>query len=60
MAQYKAEFIKVPTDVHGFQTMPTEPHARIADSDLTVELCDEKDAEKIVRRVGPKPHQPQS
>jgi hypothetical protein len=49
MSQPKAAFIKVPTEsTGGFQTMPTEPEKRLPDSDIRIELCTEKDADRIV------------
>lgn len=48
MSQPKAAFIKVPTGANGFQTMPVEPERRLPESAISIELCDEKDAEKIV------------
>jgi GNAT superfamily N-acetyltransferase len=50
MAQQKAAFIKIPTDqTDGFQTMPVEPSRRLPDSDIRIELCTERDAEKIAQ-----------
>jgi hypothetical protein len=50
MSQQRASFIKVPTDITGgFQTMPVEPEKRLPESEISIELCTEKDAEKIVR-----------
>lgn len=48
MAQQKAVFIKVPTDQVGFQTMPVEPERRMKDTEISVKICTENDAEKIV------------
>lgn len=50
MAQYKADFIRVPTGPTGFQTMPVDPEKRLPDADISIRLCDEHDAEKIVRQ----------
>ncbi|KAF1941241.1 hypothetical protein EJ02DRAFT_455313 [Clathrospora elynae] len=48
MSQPKAAFIKIPTDkTGGFQTMPVEPEKRLSESDIRIELCTEKDVEKI-------------
>ena len=48
MAEQKAAFIKVPTDLtNGFQTMPVEPSRRLPESDIRIELCTEHDATKI-------------
>ncbi|KNG44729.1 acyl-CoA N-acyltransferase [Stemphylium lycopersici] len=47
MAQQKAVFIKVPTDQVGFQTMPVEPERRMKDTEISVKICTENDAEKI-------------
>ncbi|KAL6703720.1 hypothetical protein ACN47E_009414 [Coniothyrium glycines] len=48
MAQWKSDFIKVPTDgPDGFQTMPTQATRRLPEADLKIELCDENDADKI-------------
>ena len=48
MAEQKATFIKVPTDLtNGFQTMPVEPSRRLPESDIRIELCTERDATKI-------------
>ena len=50
MAEYKADFIKIPTDkTNGFQTMPVEPHKRLKDEEIRIEMCEEKDSERIVR-----------
>jgi GNAT superfamily N-acetyltransferase len=49
MSQQTASFIKIPTDkTGGFQTLPTEPEKRLPNSDIRIELCTEKDADKIV------------
>ncbi|KAF2125950.1 acyl-CoA N-acyltransferase [Dothidotthia symphoricarpi CBS 119687] len=47
MAQKKADFIKVPTGPSGFQTMPVEPDKRLPDSEISIRMCNEGDAEKI-------------
>ncbi|KAI8938752.1 hypothetical protein NX059_004619 [Plenodomus lindquistii] len=47
MSQVKAEFIKIPTGPDGFQTLPTEPDKRFADSEITLKQCDASDAMKI-------------
>ena len=48
MSHQKAEFIKIPTEKTGFQTMPVEPEKRLADSEIAIEPCDVTDVEKIV------------
>jgi hypothetical protein len=48
MPSQKAEFIKVPTETEGFQTMPVEPSQRLSESELRIEKCTADDAEKIV------------
>lgn len=52
MAEHKAETINIPAvvDKYGFQTLPVDPKERIPDSDIRLELCEEKDAFLIVRR----------
>jgi hypothetical protein len=47
MSQYKADFIEVP--VVPEQTAPVDPEKRLPDSEIRIELCDESDADKIVR-----------
>ncbi|KAH9863041.1 hypothetical protein IAQ61_009316 [Plenodomus lingam] len=47
MSQAKAAFIKIPTGPDGFQTYPTDPARRLADSDISIEPCVPSDAEKI-------------
>jgi len=48
MADYKAEFIKIPIDpANGFQTHPVEPQARLPDTEITVSLCTPADAPRI-------------
>jgi hypothetical protein len=47
MSQYKADFIEVP--VVPEQTTPVDPEKRLPDSEIRIELCDESDADKIVR-----------
>lgn len=50
MGEYKAEFIKIPTDkTNGYQTKPVEPDRRLKDEDIRLALCDVNDADKIVR-----------
>ncbi len=49
MASKKADFIKVDTMGRGPQTMPVEPEERLPDEEIRIEMCTEKDAEKVVR-----------
>ena len=52
MAEYKAETIKIPVaEKFGYQTMPVDPKDRLPDSEIRLELCEEKDAAIIVRTV---------
>ena len=56
MAEYQAEFIKIPTHAtDGFQTMPVKPDKRIPADDIVLEICDERDADKIVSSTAPIP-----
>lgn len=48
MSGQKADFIRVPTSTRGVQTMPVEPEKRLPESAVSIEMCNEKDAEKIV------------
>ncbi|KAJ4374377.1 hypothetical protein N0V83_003118 [Neocucurbitaria cava] len=45
--QQEADFIKVPDPKTGPQTKPVDPKNRLAESAISIELCDVKDAEKI-------------
>lgn len=48
MAEYKADFIRIPPAASGPQTMPVEPGRRIPESEVRIEMCTVEDAGKIV------------
>lgn len=49
MSQQNPGFIKVPTSAAGSHTMPVQAEKRLPESAISIELCHEKDAEKIVQ-----------
>jgi GNAT superfamily N-acetyltransferase len=52
MADYKADFIKIPThETNGFQTKPVEPQKRLKDNDITIEHCTTNDAVDIAKAM---------
>jgi hypothetical protein len=51
MASKEATFIKVPVAEGSFQTMPVDEAKRLAESEIQIEVCDVKDAYRIVSRI---------
>lgn len=48
MAANKQDFIRVPVAEGDFQTMPVDEAKRVADSEIKIEIANEKDAYRIV------------
>jgi hypothetical protein len=48
MASQQAKFIKVPVAEGTIQTMPVDEAKRLAESDIRIEIADEKDAYQVV------------
>lgn len=50
MASQRTDFIRIPVAEGDFQTMPVDQAKRIAESEIKIEMADEKDAYRVVSR----------